>query len=475
MSPRIAIIGAGPVGLGAAYRLQELGHRDWVVFERNSHVGGLASSHTDPAGFTYDIGGHVMFSHYQYFDRLVDRLLGDDHTRLLRESWIWMRGRWIPYPLQNNIRHLPPEVLLECLHGLVDAQTSDPGAAVSFAEWIEAVFGSGIARHFMRPYNFKVWAHPLETMSKDWIAERVSVIDLKQVLANIICERDDISWGPNNTFKYPLIGGTGGLYQRFVPLIEDHLHLGREVVSVDLERRRLRLVDGSEDVYDVLLSAAPLPELLRMLKPLPVGLLKVTRDLHHSHGLVVGVGVAKPCSTSKCWTYFPEDDCPFYRVTFLSNYSPYIAPQGHTLFLTETSYSQHKPVDRRTIVDEVVEGLVATRLLDSKDRDRIVATHTFDLEYFYPVPTLGRDRALAEIQAFLMARGIRSRGRFGAWQYEISNMDHSVMQGVEVVDDVLLGEPEKTWKMSAVPVPRVSLESGPTAEIASVPGAAETT
>src|SRR6202011_2588262 len=225
MSERIVIVGAGPTGRGAAYRLQELGHRDWTVYERNSFVGGLASSQTDSAGFTYDIGGHVMFSHYEYFDRLVEKMLGADHTSLMRESWIRMFDRWIPYPLQNNIRHLPPQALLECLEGLIDAQESDPREAGNFSEWVDSVFGAGVARHFMRPYNFKVWAHPLEMMSKDWIAERVSLIDLKKVLANVVFERDEISWGPNNTFKYPLYGGTGGLYERFLPYVRDHLHL----------------------------------------------------------------------------------------------------------------------------------------------------------------------------------------------------------------------------------------------------------
>jgi UDP-galactopyranose mutase len=106
-------------------------------------------------------------------------------------------------------------------------------------------------------------------------------------------------------------------------------------------------------------------------------------------------------------------------------------------------------------VDQVVDGLLATGLLEPDDRDRIVSTHTFDVEHFYPVPTLSRDRALARIQPYLMAHGIRSRGRFGAWQYEISNMDHSVMQGVETVNAVLLGEAETTWKQPHVRFPVV--------------------
>jgi protoporphyrinogen oxidase len=446
MTPHIVILGAGPVGLGAGYRLTELGHRNFTIYERHPYIGGLAASATDSAGFTYDVGGHVMFSHYEYFDRLVDRMLGDEFTQLMRESWIWMRQRWVPYPLQNNLRHLPAEVLLQCLEGLMGVQAVDPSGAESFAEWIECQFGAGITEHFMRPYNLKVWSHPLEMMSKGWIAERVSVVDLKQVLANVIHQRDDAAWGPNNTFKYPLHGGTGGLYSRFEPHLRDHLHLEREVVDIDADAHRLRFADGGEGAYDVLISAAPIPELLRMLRQVPHTVVQAAADLHHSHGLVVGVGISKPCDTSKCWAYFPESDCPFYRVTFLSNYSPHMAPPGHTLLLTETSWSEYRPVDQTGIVDSVIEGLVATRLLRPEDRAKIVSVHTTEVEYFYPVPTLGRDRALARIQPWLMARDIYSRGRFGAWKYEISNMDHCVMQGVEVVDSLLLDRPETTWR-----------------------------
>lgn len=445
MAQRIVIIGAGPVGLGAGYRLQELGYTNWAMYERHPYIGGLATSFQDDAGFTYDIGGHVMFSHYPYFDRLVDTLLGEDYTDIMRESWVWMMDRWIPYPFQNNIRHLPPEALLECLNGLIDARDTDPRETRNFGEWTDAIFGSGIARHFMRPYNFKVWAHPLEMMSKEWMAERVSVIDLKRILKNVVTQRDEVSWGPNNTFKYPLRGGTGGLYSRFEPYIREHLHLNRALVGVDVDEKRVFFADGTQDSYDVLISAVPIPELLKMIRPAPVAQLDAASGLHNSHGLVVGVGVARPCPSEKCWIYFPEESAPFYRVTYLSNYSPHIAPEGHFLLLTETSYSDFKHEDKATIVDRVIEGLIATKMLEPEDRNRIAATYTIDVDYFYPVPSLTRNHALDAIQPYLLHHGIYSRGRFGAWEYEIGNMDHSVMQGVEAVNSIVLAEPETTW------------------------------
>src|SRR4051794_40036364 len=140
-NPRIVIIGAGPTGLGAGYRLQELGYDDWVILEATDRVGGLATSFTDDAGFTYDIGGHVLFSHYEYYDRLVEELMGDEFTELQREAWVWMEDRFIPYPFQNNIRDLEPTTVYECVKGVMDAQRTEHAPPSNFREWVDAVFG----------------------------------------------------------------------------------------------------------------------------------------------------------------------------------------------------------------------------------------------------------------------------------------------------------------------------------------------
>jgi protoporphyrinogen oxidase len=442
---RIVILGAGPTGLGAAYRLQELGHGDWDIYERNDHVGGLAASYKDDKGFTYDTGGHVLFSHYKYFDELVDRLLVDNYSNINREAWIWMMDRYLPYPFQNNIRYLPKEDVFACLSGLISAQRERRDSS-TFEEWINATFGEGIARLFMLPYNFKVWATPLDQMSKQWMAERVSVVDSDRVLKNVLFDRDDASWGPNNTFKYPLRGGTGAIYEAFIPYIKTKLHLGTGARAVDLTRKVVEFDDGSSTSYDVLLSTMPLDRLVASSRGTTPGVVDAAHKLVHNSSYIVGVGVARPCPTTKCWIYFPEDTAPFYRVTYLSNYSPSMAPEGHFLLLTETSHSPWKPEPSVNIEERVIDGLIATGLLEEADRARIVTTYRINVPYEYPVPTIERDGALAVIQPFLMSRDVYSRGRFGAWQYEIGNMDHSVMQGVEVVNSVLQGAKEETWK-----------------------------
>src|SRR5215470_10137455 len=214
----LLIIGAGPTGLGAAWRLAARGHTDWLLCEAAPAAGGLASSVVDEHGFTWDLGGHVQFSHYQYFDDLMDELLGPDGWLYhQRESWVWLRDRFVPYPFQLNLHRLPEDDQRACVRGLISAASRQGASArqtpVHFDAWIDSAFGPGIADVFLRPYNWKVWAHPLETMSWHWIGDRVATVDLPRVVRNIAAGRDDVSWGPNNQFRFPRRGGTGAIWK----------------------------------------------------------------------------------------------------------------------------------------------------------------------------------------------------------------------------------------------------------------------
>lgn len=155
---RVLILGAGPTGLGAAYRLQELGHRDFFILEARDSPGGLAASYVDDQGFTWDLGGHVQFSHYGYYDDLLDKALDQDWLHHERESWVWIRGRFVPYPFQNNLRYLDETDQRWCVAMLERAakRTDGGGNAPDFKEWIARTFGQGIAHLFLYPYNRKV-------------------------------------------------------------------------------------------------------------------------------------------------------------------------------------------------------------------------------------------------------------------------------------------------------------------------------
>lgn len=445
---KIVILGAGPTGLGAACRLYEIGYKNWNIYEKNNYIGGLSASFRDNQGFTWDIGGHILFSNNDRFNRLVDKLLPNDILTFKRESWIWLKECFIKYPFQNNF-HLHPDkdIVYECVLGLFENFNKN-GSYKNFEEWICHFFGEGIARYFMIPYNKKVWACPLTRMDYNWIAERVSVIDIKRILKNIISQSDDGEWGPNNTFRYPLHGGTGGLFDAFLPYTRGHLCLNKNAVKIISRRKEIVFDDGEKASYDILISTIPLHELLNTIEDKPDWIERATEEFLWSSGYMVGIGIHKPCPSTKNWIYFPGNDSPFYRVTYLSNYSPNMTPKGdYFSFLAETSYSRFKAVSKETILEETIQGLINSKLLKEEDRSSIVSTFLIDIPYSFPIPFTGRDTVIKNMQSFLSERTIYSRGRFGGWKYEVGNMDHSVMQGMEVVNKILLDEEETIYKV----------------------------
>ncbi|KAJ9103141.1 hypothetical protein QFC21_002563 [Naganishia friedmannii] len=470
----VLVIGAGPTGLGAATRLDQL-KSNYLLVDSYDVAGGLAGTDLTEEGFYFD------------YD-----------------------------PYQNNVSALPVELQVEAIEGLIEA--SEQRAATptvkpqNFEEWILRNLGKGIADQFMMNYNFKVWGVPprevsrksacwkgivlmdvLPQMQCKWLGERVSAPSLKLVIKNALVKNSaDSNWGPNATFKFPARGGTGAIWKACaVHLSPDSQRYGTEqgkIEEIHPTRKTVVMADGRQIRYNKLVSTLNVDQLLRLMKHgLEVeknedGVKRieaveemqgaVEKGLKFSNTIVLGLGIRgslPPRIGDKCWLYFPEDDAPFYRATIFSNYAPENCPAGSVRLKTiqhadptiavqnadeakegpywslmlEVCQSEQKPVDMDTILAETIKGALATELI--KPEDEIVSTYLRRFEYGYPTPSLGRDAALAQVLPRLKEEfGIWSRGRFGSWKYEVGNQDHSFMLGVEAVDSALYGSPEMT-------------------------------
>ena len=441
------VLGAGPCGLGAARRLEHHGADHWLLLEAEPHPGGLASSFVDDQGFTWDIGGHVQFSHYEHFDEAMDEFLGPDGwNELRRESWIWFDGRFVPYPLQNNLHRLDADVRDRFLADLEAAQGLDL-PSVTFLDWLRNTFGASLSAAFLEPYNAKVWAHPLDQLGISWVDERVAIPDPAEIRARALSGEDDVAWGPNATFRFPKQGGTGAIWAACAALLPaERISLGERAIAIDLAGHRCTTSLGRVIEYGSLISTIPLDSLVG-LTDLDGHSDIIERGLKHSSSNIVGLGmIGQPPEDlrEKCWMYFPGDECPFYRATVFSNYAEANVPRpGETWSLMlEVAESPHRPVDHGHLVDEVIAGAVAVKLVT--DPSTIISTWKHRAAYGYPTPGLDRDEALRQLIPALEDRDVYSRGRFGMWRYEVSNQDHSFMQGVEVVDRIILGTPEAT-------------------------------
>lgn len=449
----VVIAGAGPTGLGAAWRLTELAcvlgdSTEWMLVEQSDDVGGMAVTHASD-GFTWDVGGHVLFPHYRYVDALLDEVV-EHWDRVTPVRGAWVAGRFVPYPLQQNLAALPVAMTDRILADLEQPVPEAPPR--HFADFLEHQFGRTLCDAFFVPLNRKMWATDPAEMAFDWVDQRsgstatnVPRLDRDAVRADVASGRLRPAWTPDTWIRYPR-GGTGTIWSAVARrLPADRLRLATEITAVDALRRRVHLGSGDSIAYEHLVSSMPLDSLLRRVRGLPQATQRASR-LRTAAVHVVGVGLrGRPIDGLRdvCSLYVADPDLPFWRITLLGNYSRSCVPDDdHWSLLCEVNVPDATQSTPPAVVDGVVDGLVR---LGFVDRARIVTTWSRSITHGYPVPTSETAETVAAITSELERHGIIARGRFGGWRYDVSNQDHAFMQGLEAIDRICSGTPEVTY------------------------------
>jgi len=193
----------------------------------------------------------------------------------------------------------------------------------------------------------------------------------------------------------------------------EKIKAGKQLAEVDLNRRRVSFADGTGDTYDLLISTAPLDLLAKMIRPADSKLVEASAGLEHNNLLVLGIGLKKKIETGRCWIYFTDADMPCYRATYFSHYSPFNVPNGDTerysSLMCEMSFKVDEKPDPEKVLDTVISGLIKSTILEEGDRKNVVSRYHRMVNYSYPIPTLGRDKALDVLQPALLEKGIYSR------------------------------------------------------------------
>ena len=149
---------------------------------------------------------------------------------------------------------------------------------------------------------------PAEIIGTRWMGERVAVPDLARIRRNIQQDRDDTSWGPNNTFRFPLVGGTGAIWHAVAKLLPcANLKFGTAAGRIDLHGRTVLLSDGRHVAYDHLITTLPLDLLCQMCDGLSVEARRAAAGMLHSSVHIMGIGLRGPKPVGvgkKCWMYF---------------------------------------------------------------------------------------------------------------------------------------------------------------------------
>jgi len=416
-SAPIQILGAGLTGMSAAHHLKQ----DFALHERLAHVGGHAIT-LPQDGYRFDRTGHLLHLRDAAMRTWVEGLLEGDFVTVQRRSRIWSHGVYTRYPYQANTFGLPPQVAYECLNGYLHARDLEPSAPEpkTFEEFCLKYFGEGFSKHFMVPYNQRLWGvHPRD-MTAEWCARFVPRPKLEDVVAGVV-GLNDRELGYNANFIYPK-RGIGELTSALRKGLEPVLQLQHGPRAIDWRRRKLSFADG-EVSYRALIATLPLDTLVGLLLDAPPEVKSAATRLRCNSLYYLDVALERPCGIDLHWVYVPEERYPFYRVGCYSAFSAEMAPPGKSNLYVELA-SREKP-DLPALRAEVARNLIEMSIIERADDIRFAELRRID--HAYVVYDHAYVDAIATIMPFLEQNAIIACGRYGGWNY--SSMEDALMFG----------------------------------------------
>jgi protoporphyrinogen oxidase len=421
----VVILGGGLTGISTALHL---GARlPWVLAEREDRLGGHARTDRT-AGFSFDKTGHWLHLRDPYTKQLVAELLPDGLTPVARKARVFSHGVLTRYPFQANLAGLPPEIIKECLLGFIARpQALEPR---DFAEYCDKHFGAGISRHFMIPYNEKLWGVSARDITAAWCDRFVPRPSLEQVVAGAVGANPP-EMGYNVSFLYPRTGGIETLTRALCArLAGGRVLAGAALEQIDPDAKTV-VVGGEPIRYRALVTTIPLPELFARMSGLPDAVERAASQLRCTAVQYLNLGTRRSPPVDYHWIYVPERSYPFYRVGIYTNAAPAMAPPGQGALYVELSA---RGVARaEDVLPDVVAGLCAAGALARPEDVTFAELRT--LRYAYVVFDHNYYAATATLFQFLALKQILSCGRYGAWTY--NSMEDCILAGRDAASQLL--------------------------------------
>lgn len=402
------ILGAGIAGISAAYHLKQKGENS-VIFEKDNDWGGLCGFF-EIDGFRFDRFVHFTFAK----DEKIAELFAKSSPLYAHPpvSYNYWRGCWLKHPAQNNLAPLPIEEKVKIIDSFVNRPHKDVAEISDYAEWLRVQYGDYFAENFPFAYTRKYWGVEAKQLETKWVGNRLHVSPLPEVLRGAFAEQQE-NFYYTKFMNYPKKGGFRSIMNECRKGLD--IRLNKKAVHIDTAAKQVEFADGTVENYDNLISSLPLPEIIKMISDVPENVQNAAKQLRWTCGYQVSLGFNRPDVAKYLWFYIYDEDVPPARVYSPNLKSPDNVPEGCSSLQAEIFFANGaKVVDKNIILQKTVEKL--KEICQFNDSDVVVKDIRFEpYANIIFTPEIYESRKV--VREWLQARGIKTIGRFGEWDY----------------------------------------------------------
>ncbi|MAT70125.1 MAG: hypothetical protein CMJ58_11460 [Planctomycetaceae bacterium] len=457
MSKRVAVIGAGPAGMTAAFVLTK-SRAKVDVYEASDQVGGLSRS-LHLWDQIVDLGPHRFFSRDRRVNSLWLEVVGRDYVMVPRLTRILYRGKYFQYPLQamDALQRLGLLEATRCVASYGAARfKQQKDCSESFESWVTNRFGRRLYEIFFRNYSEKLWGIPCSELDSDFAAQRIRKLSLGAAIKQLaVRPQKNKHRTLVDRFAYPN-GGTGAVYERMAEMVNERggsVHLGapvKRVVTASGRVRGIELYSGNVVSCDDVISSMPLSSLISRLNDAPEHIREDAQRLTYRNTILVYLEIAGEIDSRDNWIYVQDPGLTVGRITNFRNWSPSLyGDSPNTILSLEYWCDSGDELWHRSDHELVCLGASefrASRL--ASDGANVLRSHVVRIPRSYPVYQRGYKDILRPIQDFIRnVEGLQAIGRYGAFKY--NNQDHSILMGILAAENVAAGSAHDLWQVNS--------------------------
>ncbi|MEP7078313.1 MAG: NAD(P)/FAD-dependent oxidoreductase [Chthoniobacterales bacterium] len=456
MKTNVAIIGAGPAGLTAAYLLAK-NNVDVTVLEADPiYVGGISRTATYK-GFHFDIGGHRFFSKSKEVNDFWTEILPNDMLDRPRSSRIFYGGKFFAYPLKAFEALLKLGVFKStlCVLSWLKARLFPVANPNNFEDWVSNQFGKRLFNTFFKSYTEKVWGMSCKDISADWAAQRIKGLSLGSAIKNALFPQRQPKDSSKviktliNSFKYPR-KGPGMMWEACAEktkALGGQLQMGCKVTGCGYHEQdamwQLRFQDSGGSVQTLeaehVISTAPMRELIRGLTPAVSEQARQAADsLKYRDFITVMLILKERNMFDDNWIYIHDPSVKVGRIQNFRSWSPEMVPDADkACYGLEYFCFEHDGLwdsSDADLIELAKKELMQIGLAQPGDvMDGCVVRQ----KKAYPVYDDDYAKNVAEIRQELDDRfpNLHLVGRNGMHKY--NNQDHAMMTAMLCVENIL--------------------------------------